>query len=94
MIETPAPSPDSPLPDAGLDSIAALLAEQIAASHAAARRCFALSEDLENHYGQYDALKIASRLMQASAVAANALKRLRGGEFHQHVSVSHDRKPS
>jgi hypothetical protein len=91
MIEAPENSPDAP-PDSGLNDIAALLAEQIAASHTAARRCFARSEEVENHYSQYEALKIATRLMQASAVAASALKRIRGGEFHQHVTVSHEGK--
>lgn len=84
MVEAPEIS-QSP----ALDDIAALLTQQITASHAAAARCFARSEELENHYNQYDALKIATRLMQASAVAANALKRIRGGEFHQHVTASH-----
>jgi hypothetical protein len=30
---------------------------------------------------------MATRLMQASAAAAGALKRIRGSEFHQHVTI-------
>jgi hypothetical protein len=88
MSETPEISPEPP-PDSGIDAIAALLAEQIAASHEAAARCFAIAADDED-FGpgaQSDALKIATRLMQASATAASAINRLRGGQFHHCITV-------
>lgn len=75
--------------DSGLDDIAALLAEQIAASHAAASRCFSVAADEEDfQLGQReDALRVASRLMHACAAAASAIKRIKGGEFHHRISV-------
>ncbi|HEY8948768.1 MAG TPA: hypothetical protein VIM56_07775 [Rhizomicrobium sp.] len=89
MSETPETSPN-PLPDSGLDEIAVLLARQIDACNEAATRCFDVSRDAENYYlnHRFDALKIATRLIQASAAAASAIKRIRGSEFHQHVTVS------
>lgn len=89
MTESPEISPDSP-PDSGLDDIAARLAQQIEACNAAAARCFEISRDAESYYlnHRFDALKIATRLIQASAAAASAIKRIRGSEFHQHVTVS------
>lgn len=81
----PAPPPQS----SGLDDIAALLAEQLASSHTAATRCFATAAD-EEDFGEAtrtEALKIASRLMQASASAASAIKRIKGEEFHYRVTV-------
>ncbi|MGN6517504.1 MAG: hypothetical protein ACTHLR_16890 [Rhizomicrobium sp.] len=76
--------------DSGLDDIAALLARQIDACNAAAARCFEMSKDSESYYldSRLDALKVATRLIQASATAASAIKRIRGSEFHQHVTVS------
>jgi hypothetical protein len=89
MPETPETSPNVP-PDSGLDEIAVLLARQIDACNEAAARCFDVSRDTENYYlnHRFDALKIATRLIQASATAAGAIKRIRGSEFHQHVTVS------
>ncbi|MGN6148193.1 MAG: hypothetical protein ACTHPD_06600 [Rhizomicrobium sp.] len=94
MLETPKPSPDSPS-DSGLNDIAALLARQIDACNEAAARCFDVSRDAENYYlnHRFDALKIATRLIQASAAAASAIKRIRGSEFHQHVTVSNGATP-
>jgi hypothetical protein len=73
----------------GLDDVAALLAEQLAACHAAAARCFAIANDEEDVElpARLDALKLATRLVQASAQAASAVKRIRGGQFHHHVTV-------
>jgi hypothetical protein len=73
----------------GLNDIAAILAEQIAASHAAAARCFSIAADEEDFAPaqRVDALRLASRLMHANAAAASAIKRIRGGEFHYHVTV-------
>src|ERR1700759_541613 len=78
----------APEPDA-LHDVAALLAEQLSACHAAASRCFAIANDEEDFQlpVRLDALKLATRLVQASAAAASAVKRLKGGEFHHHVTV-------
>jgi hypothetical protein len=90
MIEEKPKIDPIPAPETGLDDIAALLAEQLSASHAAAARCFALAEDEE--YASFDARnqaqKTATRLMQASAAAAHAINRIKGGEFHHRVAVS------
>ena len=74
----------------GLNDVAALLAEQLSACHAAAARCFAIAGDEEDFQlpVRMDALKLATRLVQASAAAASAVKRLKGGEFHHHVTVN------
>lgn len=87
MPESPEISP----PESGLDDIAALLAEQIAASHRAASRCFSVAAD-EEDFGlaqRDDALRVASRLMHACAASANAIRRIKGGEFHHKISVEH-----
>jgi hypothetical protein len=75
-------------PDA-LHDVAALLAEQLSACHAAAARCFAIANDEEDFQMpvRLEALKLATRLVQASAAAASAVKRVKGGEFHHHVTV-------
>jgi hypothetical protein len=74
----------------GLNDVVALLAEQLSACHAAAARCFAIASDEEDFQlpARMDALKLATRLVQASAAAASAVKRLKGGEFHHHVTVN------
>jgi hypothetical protein len=79
--------PEYPQPDA-LHDVAALLAEQLSACHAAAH-CFAIANDEEDFQlpARLEALKLATRLVQASAAAASAVKRLKGGEFHHHVTV-------
>ncbi|HSC60771.1 MAG TPA: hypothetical protein VLC29_06030 [Rhizomicrobium sp.] len=89
MPETPEASLNTP-PDSGLDGVAALLAAQIDACNEAAARCFEISKDKDSYYleSRLDALKVATRLIQASANAASAIKRIRGSEFHQHVTVS------
>lgn len=84
-----ADKPEIP-PQTGLADIAALLAEQIAASHEAAARCFAIGAD-EEDYGmdmRNEALKVATRLMQASATAAAAINRLRGPTFDHRITVA------
>ncbi|MFL6690565.1 MAG: hypothetical protein ACJ8IR_10340 [Alphaproteobacteria bacterium] len=72
-----------------LHDVAALLAEQLSACHAAAARCFAIANDEEDFQMpvRLEALKLATRLVQASAAAASAVKRVKGGEFHHHVTV-------
>jgi len=84
----PTPSEAASEPD-GLNDVAALLAEQLSACHAAAARCFAIANDEEDFQMpvRLEALKLATRLVQASAAAASAVKRLKGGEFHHHVTV-------
>jgi hypothetical protein len=69
--------------------VAALLAEQLSTCHAAAARCFAIANDEEDFEMpvRLEALKLATRLVQASAAAASAVKRVKGGEFHHHVTV-------
>ncbi len=63
----------------------------MSASHAAVSRAFAIAAD-EDEFGEKarnDALKIATRLMHASAAAANAIKRVKeDGEFHYRVTVN------
>jgi hypothetical protein len=88
MPETPETSADPPS-DSGLNDIAALLAEQIAASHAAAARCFSVAADEEDFQPaqREDALRVASRLMHACAAAANAIKRIKGEGFDYHITV-------
>jgi hypothetical protein len=79
----------NPVPDTGLDDLASLLAQQIAASHAAAARCFSMAAD-EEDFGpaqRAEALRVASRLMHACAASANAIRRIKGGEFHHTISV-------
>ena len=73
-----------------LHDVAALLTEQLSACHAAAARCFAIANDEEDFdmAVRLDALKLATRLVQASAAAASAVKRVKGGEFHHHVTVA------
>lgn len=75
----------------GFDDIAALLAEQIAASHAAAARCFSVAADEEDFQPAQrdDALRVASRLMHACAAAANAVKRIKSGAFNYRITVEH-----
>src|ERR1041385_786378 len=84
----PTPSQAASEPD-GLNDVAGLLAEQLSACHAAAARCFAIANDEEDFQlpARLEALKLATRLVQASAAAASAVKRLKGGEFHHHVTV-------
>lgn len=84
-----APNPATGAEPDGLHEVAALLAEQLTACHAAAARCFAIAQDEEDFEigARLDALKLATRLVQASAAAASAVKRLKGGEFHHHVTV-------
>jgi hypothetical protein len=85
MTETSA----NPSPDSGLNDIAALLAEQIAASHSAAARCFSVAADEEDFQPaqREDALRVASRLMHACAAAANAIKRIKGEGFDYRITV-------
>ncbi len=85
-----APQATAPAQPDGLHDVAALLAEQLSACHTAAARCFAIAQDEEDFEigARLDALKLATRLVQASAAAASAVKRLKGGEFHHHVTVS------
>lgn len=84
------PEAIAPTEPDGLHDVAALLAEQLSACHAAAARCFAIAQDEEDFEigARLDALKLTTRLVQASAAAASAVKRLKGGEFHHHVTVS------
>ena len=88
MLETPEISSDPPS-DSGLNDIAAILAEQIAASHSAAARCFSVAADEEDFqpHQREDALRVASRLMHACAAAASAIKRIKGGAFNYHITV-------
>ena len=81
--------PENPPPETGLDDIAAILAEQIAAGHAAAARCFAMGAD-EEDFGdkaRNEALKIATRLVDSCAKAAQAINRIKGEEFRYRVTV-------
>lgn len=89
MIEKPIFSEESG-PD-GFNDIAAILAEQIAASHAAAARCFSVAADEEDFQPPQrgDALRVASRLMHACAAAANAVKRIKSGAFNYRITVEH-----
>lgn len=88
MTEIP-DKPQNPPPETGLDDIAALLAEQIAAGHAAAARCFAIGADEEDFGDQarHEALKIAARLVGSCATAAQAINRIKGAEFRYRVTV-------
>ena len=54
-----------------------------------AARCFAIANDEEDFQlpAPLEALKLATKLVQASAAAASAVKRVKGGEFHHHVTV-------
>src|ERR1700685_4577695 len=71
-----------------LDEASAFLREQIAECQLAIRSCFDFTR-LDGYLpGQHwDAMKIAARLMQASATAACALKRLKGTESRHTVRV-------
>jgi hypothetical protein len=48
-------------------------------------------ERIADEGGQMEAMKTATRLMQASAAAASALKRLHGTQSHHRVSVDGDK---
>jgi hypothetical protein len=81
MIENKAiPAPE-------LDEASACLREQLAECQAAIRRCFDISKGDHVVPFQWDDMKIATRLMQASASAACALKRLKGTESRHTVRV-------
>ncbi|HSM97286.1 MAG TPA: hypothetical protein VLT91_14680 [Rhizomicrobium sp.] len=75
----------------GFRDIAAILADQIAASHKAASRCFSVAADEEDFGPEQrdDALRVASRLMHACAASANAIRRIQGGEFRHTICVEH-----
>jgi hypothetical protein len=71
-----------------IDEASAFLREQLMQCQIAIRSCFDFKtlNELALHQ-QWEALKIAARLMQASASAANALKRVKGNESRHTVRV-------
>jgi len=71
-----------------LDEASAYLREQLAECQLAIRSCFDLSKsDGNGTEYQWHAMKMATRLMQASAAAASALKRLKGSESRHTIRV-------
>ena len=88
VMAPPNPAKRPPKPDP-LNDMAGLLVEQPSACHAAVARCFAIANDEEDFdiAARLDALKLATKLVQASAAAASAVKRIKGGQFHHHVTV-------
>lgn len=88
-LQGEAGNPEKPARPDALGGMAALLAEQLSACHAAASRCFAIATDEEDFdiAARLEALKLATKLVQASAAAASAVRRLKGGQFHHHVTV-------
>jgi hypothetical protein len=66
------------------------MAEQFTTCHAQVSRWFAMAEDDEEYEfaARIDALKLATRLVQASAAAARAVTQIKG-EFHHHIHVMH-----
>ena len=74
-----------------LDEASAFLREQIAECQLAIRSCFdyAKSDDHAS-YEHWDAMRTATRLMQASAAAACALRRLNGTESRHTIAVRHE----
>jgi hypothetical protein len=66
------------------------MAEQFSTCHAQVSRWFAMAEDDEEYEfaARIDALKLATRLVQASAAAARAVTQIKG-EFHHHIHVTH-----
>jgi hypothetical protein len=77
-----------------LDEAAAFLGAQLVACHAASGRCFEMSRGAGGSYEwQLKAMQTATRLMQASATAASALKRLKGSESRHTVRVEQGGRP-
>ncbi len=70
------------------DDVAAMLREEIADCHAAARDVFHFSRQHGMNYAtQMDAMKTASQLMKATAAASSALRRLYGSDTRHTVTV-------
>jgi hypothetical protein len=69
------------------DTIAAMLRGQIDQCHAAIARVFEYAAGMDNIHYAHELMKTATRLMQASASAAVALKRLQGNESRHVVTV-------
>jgi hypothetical protein len=88
-VPRPLPSPVSPQTPPELDHAAQLLEEQLGRCHAAILGFFAMAAADDNYDNQAEPLKLASRLMHASAAAASALQRLRGAPTRHEVVVNH-----
>jgi hypothetical protein len=76
-------------PDAALEEVAELLSEQIQECHRVIKGLFKQVSDPTLDYAmQLVTLRHAGSLMQASASAASALKRLKGQESRHLITVS------
>jgi hypothetical protein len=81
-------------PDPALSHVAALLCRQIEECHQMVLSVFDLArERIADEGGQLEAMKTATRLMQAGAAAASALKRLHGTESHHKITLQHETSP-
>ena len=71
-----------------IDEASTYLREQLTQCQIAIRSCFDFSKS-DGYSTQYhwDAMKMATRLMQASAAAASALKRLKGTESRHTIRI-------
>jgi hypothetical protein len=72
------------------DDVAAMLREEIAECHAAARDVFHFARKQDgsiDYIIQFDAMKTATQLMKATAAASSALRRLYGSDTRHTVTV-------
>ncbi|HVP85265.1 MAG TPA: hypothetical protein VMS78_11125 [Rhizomicrobium sp.] len=70
-----------------LNRVAALLEDELYECHAAVMAAFRFAETHPDPKAQLEAMKAGSRMMQASANAACALRRLRSPGTHHTVTV-------
>lgn len=80
-------SDDVPKPDAALERAAGLLEAELFECHAAVMSVFRFAADHPDSRVQLESMKAASRMMQASAMAAGALGRLKRPATHHTVTV-------
>ncbi len=73
-----------------LNRVAALLEDELDECHAAVMAAFRFAAEHPDPKAQLEAMKAGSRMMQASANAACALKRLRSSGTHHTVTVRSD----
>ena len=78
---------DVPYPDEALDKAAQLLEAELLECHQSLMAVFRFAADHRDPKVQLESMKAASRMMQASAMAASALGRLKRPGTHHTVTV-------
>lgn len=72
-----------------LENVSDLLREQLRECHHFVQSCFADAASARNDFDvQQSAMKLAARLMQASAATAAAINRLEGNKSRQDIVVT------